>query len=118
MRHTPPSRALRAAIAAALLLANVAHAQDSAPEKKTTDLDEVYAKLNALKTNGGSELVARVSKAALDQQKWTDEDGALKLIFVRLRTSSIHAGRKARSLRSWSVASSLSFSAANFAISA
>jgi hypothetical protein len=48
----------------------------------TTDLDEVYAKLNALKTNGGEEYVARVSKAALAEQKWSDRAGALKLVFV------------------------------------
>ena len=48
----------------------------------TTDLDEVYAKLNALKTNGGEEYVARVSKAALSGQTWSKDSGALKLIFV------------------------------------
>jgi hypothetical protein len=48
----------------------------------TTDLDEVYAKLNGLKTNGGIELVPRVTLTALHEQKWTDEAGALKLIFV------------------------------------
>jgi len=48
----------------------------------TTDLDEVYAKLTALKTRGGSELVARVTKAALTEQKWADGKNALKLVFV------------------------------------
>src|SRR5687767_7838961 len=48
----------------------------------TTDLDEVYAKLNALKTLGGEEYVARVSKAALSDQKWSSDPGALKLVFV------------------------------------
>jgi hypothetical protein len=48
----------------------------------TTDLDEVYKALNALRISGGTELVARVSKAALDDQKWSTEAGALKLIFV------------------------------------
>ncbi len=48
----------------------------------TTDLDEVYAKLTALKTRGGTELVARVTKSALAEQKWTGDKNALKLIFV------------------------------------
>ena len=48
----------------------------------TTDLDEVYAKLNALRTSGGTELVARVTKASLAEQKWSDRANALKLIFV------------------------------------
>ncbi|MBL8864599.1 MAG: VWA domain-containing protein, partial [Planctomycetia bacterium] len=33
----------------------------------TTDLDTVYAKLNALTINGGEEYVARVTKAALTE---------------------------------------------------
>lgn len=48
----------------------------------TTDLDAVYAKLNALKTRGGSELVARVTKTAIKDLKWSDDGKALKLIFV------------------------------------
>ena len=48
----------------------------------TADLDDVYKALNALTIGGGTEYVARVSKAALDEQKWTTEAGALKLIFV------------------------------------
>ncbi len=48
----------------------------------TADLDEVYAKLNALKTNGGTEYVARVTRDALDQQKWSEGANALRLIFV------------------------------------
>lgn len=48
----------------------------------TEDLDEVYEQLNALKTGGGDELVARVTKAALDEQPWSKEKGALKLLFV------------------------------------
>ncbi len=48
----------------------------------TTDLDEVYAKLTALTTRGGEEYVARVTQAALTEQKWADGEGALKLIFV------------------------------------
>jgi von Willebrand factor type A domain-containing protein len=48
----------------------------------TTDLDEVYAKLNALRISGGEEYVARVTRAGLKEQKWTDEAGALKLVFV------------------------------------
>jgi hypothetical protein len=48
----------------------------------TVDLDEVYAKLNALRISGGDEYVARVTQTGLKDQKWTDEAGALKLIFV------------------------------------
>jgi hypothetical protein len=47
-----------------------------------TDLDLVYQKLNGLTTNGGEEYVARVCRDALDQQKWSEDKGALKLIFV------------------------------------
>lgn len=48
----------------------------------TNDLDEVYKKLNAFRTNGGTELVARVTQAALKDLKWSEEPGSLKLIFV------------------------------------
>lgn len=48
----------------------------------TADLDDVYKALNALATNGGEEYVARVAKTALDDQKWSADPGALKLIFV------------------------------------
>src|SRR5262245_2731883 len=39
----------------------------------TTDLDEVYKKLFALTTKGGTEFVARVSRDALAGLKWSDE---------------------------------------------
>ena len=67
------------------------YGHDSYPEKEgwvrkdldlTTDLDEVYAKLTALKTRGGTELVARVTRDALNQQKWAADKNALKLVFV------------------------------------
>jgi hypothetical protein len=48
----------------------------------TADLDDVYKSLNALTISGGTELVGRVGKAALSDQKWSQEAGALKLIFV------------------------------------
>ena len=48
----------------------------------TADLDEVYKALNGLTINGGTELVARVSKTALADQKWSAAPGALKLLFV------------------------------------
>jgi hypothetical protein len=48
----------------------------------TEDLDEVYKVLNAYRTGGGEELVARVTKAALTEQKWSKEKDSLKLIFV------------------------------------
>lgn len=48
----------------------------------TTDLDEVYAKLNGLKTRGGTEFVARVTKTALNDLAWSADGKALKLVFV------------------------------------
>ncbi|MBL8798157.1 MAG: VWA domain-containing protein [Planctomycetia bacterium] len=48
----------------------------------TSDLDEIYKKLNALTINGGSELVARVTRDAVEQQKWAEAKDALKIIFV------------------------------------
>ena len=48
----------------------------------TEDLDDVYKALNALRIGGSTELVARVTKNALDEQKWSAEKDALKLIFV------------------------------------
>jgi len=48
----------------------------------TNDLDEIYKKLNGLTTNGGTEYVSRVCRDAIVQQKWSDDKGALKLIFV------------------------------------
>jgi hypothetical protein len=48
----------------------------------TTDLDEVYRVLNALRTRGGTEYVARVTRDALKQQQWSTDPGALKIIFV------------------------------------
>jgi von Willebrand factor type A domain len=48
----------------------------------TEDLDDVYKAFNSLKTGGGEEYVARVTKTALDEQKWSTEKGALKIIFV------------------------------------
>ena len=48
----------------------------------TPDLDTVYGRLNGLRTNGGTEYVARVCRDALSELKWSDEQGALHLIFV------------------------------------
>jgi hypothetical protein len=48
----------------------------------TEDLDLISKKLFALRTNGGTELVGRVLKAAGEQLDWTDSDEALKLIVV------------------------------------
>lgn len=48
----------------------------------TGDLDDVYKALNGLTINGGTEYVARVTKAALTEQKWSTDPAALKLIFV------------------------------------
>jgi hypothetical protein len=48
----------------------------------TTDLDTVYQKLNALTIYGGTELVGRVCRDAVAEQKWSEEKNALKMIFV------------------------------------
>jgi len=50
----------------------------------TTDLDEVYKRINALKTAaaGSSEFAARVSKYALEELKWSPEKDGLRIIFV------------------------------------
>ena len=48
----------------------------------TEDLDEVYKVLNGLKTGGGEEYVARVTRTAIEEQKWSAEKGALKIVFV------------------------------------
>jgi len=48
----------------------------------TGDLDDVYKALNSLTIGGGEELVARVTKTAITDQKWSTEKGAMKLLFV------------------------------------
>ncbi len=48
----------------------------------TEDLDNVYKALSGLQTGGGEEYVARVTRAALEEQKWTADKNALKVIFV------------------------------------
>jgi hypothetical protein len=48
----------------------------------TTDLDEVYKQLNALRTHGGNEYVARVTRDALADLKWSEGKEAMRLVFV------------------------------------
>jgi len=48
----------------------------------TDDLDSVYAKLFPLRTKGGTELVARVVKAAVDELDWNRDKATLRVIFV------------------------------------
>lgn len=48
----------------------------------TDDLDKVYEELMALRTAGGTELVGRAVRRSLDQLAWSDDRGALKLMFV------------------------------------
>ena len=48
----------------------------------TDDLDTVYGKLFALRTNGGTEYVARVVRAAVGELDWSKESNALRVIFV------------------------------------
>src|SRR5262245_37524194 len=48
----------------------------------TTDLDEVYKRLNVRPPVGGTEYCGRVTKRALVDQKWSTEKNALRLIFV------------------------------------
>jgi hypothetical protein len=46
------------------------------------DLDQVFQKLFALKTNGGEEYVARVCRDAIRDLGWSKNDGALRILFV------------------------------------
>lgn len=48
----------------------------------TTDLDAISKQLFGLTTRGGNEYVARVTRDALEQQNWSKDKDALKLIFV------------------------------------
>jgi hypothetical protein len=48
----------------------------------TTDLDLISKQLFGLTTRGGTEYAARVTRDALEQQKWSADRDALKLIFV------------------------------------
>lgn len=48
----------------------------------SADLDTVYGKLFALKTNGGTEYVARVVRAATRELDWHAGRGTLRMIFV------------------------------------
>ncbi|HYT87694.1 MAG TPA: vWA domain-containing protein [Gemmataceae bacterium] len=48
----------------------------------TTDLDALYQKLFALKIGGGLEYVTRVCRDAVEQQPWSQDKDALKIIFV------------------------------------
>ncbi len=48
----------------------------------TTDLDQVFKKLFDLKTNGGTEYVARVCRDAVRDLQWSRQADALKLVFV------------------------------------
>ena len=46
------------------------------------DLDDVYRKLNALTTRGGTEFATRVTRDAIIQQQWSMHPKALRLLFV------------------------------------
>ena len=48
----------------------------------TTNLDGVYEKLFALRTNGGEEYVARAVHDATNDMKWDQDQATLKIIFV------------------------------------
>lgn len=48
----------------------------------TEDLDRVYEELMKLTTNGGEEYVGGVLRRALDRLEWSQERGALKMVFV------------------------------------
>jgi len=48
----------------------------------TDDLDSVYAKLTALVTHGGDEYVARVVRLSANEQSWSPDRDALKIIVV------------------------------------
>ena len=48
----------------------------------TTDLDAVYAKLFALRTNGGTEYVARAVHSAVHEMQWDNTEQTLRIVFV------------------------------------
>ena len=48
----------------------------------TEDLDAVYGKLFPLRTNGGTEYVARVVRAATQELEWDRGKGTLRMVFV------------------------------------
>lgn len=48
----------------------------------TEDLDHVYEELMKLQATGGTEYVGRVLRRSLERLDWSQERGALKLIFV------------------------------------
>jgi hypothetical protein len=48
----------------------------------TSDLDKINEKLFSYRTNGGTEYATRVARDAVQQLKWTEDPGALKIIFV------------------------------------
>jgi hypothetical protein len=48
----------------------------------TTDLDGIYSKLFALRTNGGTEYVARAVHDATKTMQWDQDQKTLKIIFV------------------------------------
>ncbi len=48
----------------------------------TNDLDEVYAKMMAMKTSGGDEYVGWVLNDAVETISWSNDPRALKIIFV------------------------------------
>lgn len=48
----------------------------------TDNLDRVYQELFALRTNGGTELVARVTKRAVDSLSWSAGRDSYRVIFV------------------------------------
>jgi len=48
----------------------------------TDDLDAVYGHLTGLRTDGGTEFVARVVRAAALEQSWSKDKNALKIIVV------------------------------------
>ena len=50
--------------------------------KLTDDLDAVYGKLFPLRTNGGTEYVSRVVRAATNELDWNPDAGTLRVIFV------------------------------------
>jgi hypothetical protein len=48
----------------------------------TTDLDEVYRQLYALRTKGGTEYAARAGRDALKDLAWTEGPDAIRILFV------------------------------------
>ena len=83
LARTEPAPRLRVGLYS---FGNDTYAKDAGWVRKdldlTTDLDEVYRQLYALRTKGGTEYAARVGRDALQGLGWSDDPDAIRILFV------------------------------------